>query len=147
MILHAYIPLFLIYKRANLTYRSPLLEYHSNRISRKTHHFVSIGCLFIYVIMQFHKNSPRRIQKHFKISPKKFFSYFFEIRVFLRPFLLAAHQRFYQQHLCKWLTAAACTRCVLLATYSKFPTFATTSTSKLATCKLDGVQHILWFDY
>ncbi len=41
----------------------------------------------------------------------------------------------------------ACTRCVLLATCSKFLTFASASTSELAVCKLDGVQHILWFDH
>ncbi len=48
---------------------------------------------------------------------------------------------------CKWLNAVACTRCVLLATPSKFLTFASAGTSELAVCKLDGVQRILWFDY
>ncbi len=34
----------------------------------------------------------------------------------------------------------------LLATRSKFLTFASASTSELVVCKLDGVKHILWFD-
>ncbi len=39
--------------------------------------------------------------------------------------------------------------CVLLTTLSKFLTFASVcaSTSELTVCKLDGVQHIPWFDY
>ncbi len=45
------------------------------------------------------------------------------------------------------LNAAVCTRCIVLATHSKCLTFASASTSELAVYKLDGVQHILWFDY
>ncbi len=46
------------------------------------------------------------------------------IRMFSQALLLPARRHFYSQGSCKRLNAIACTHCVLLATRSKFLTFA-----------------------